>query len=32
MQVMKIKLQPKWLVHAFGIGGFPLANPKSANK
>lgn len=32
MQVMKIKLQPKWLVHAFGIGGLPFTNIKSANK
>jgi hypothetical protein len=32
MEVFKIQLQPKWLVHAFGIGGISQANPRSADK
>lgn len=29
---LKLKLSPKWLVHAFGIGGLPDANPRSADR
>lgn len=25
-------IQPKWLVHAFGIGALPISNPRSSHR
>lgn len=28
----KIMIEPKWLVHAFGIGALPVSNPRSSHR
>ncbi len=30
--VRKIMIQPKWLVHAFGIGSISINNPRSSHR